>query len=80
MRKPFIMTHSAIFILTLCTLINYLRSMEHMCCDGGLYYFDIVWYLSWTMFFSLIMIIFDVVTLIKTNKEKHKDGDNKKKS
>lgn len=80
MRKPFIMTHSAIFILTLCTLISYLRSMEHICCDGGLYYFDIVWYLSWTMFFSFIMIIFDVVTLIKSSKEKNKNGDSKKKS
>lgn len=80
MRKPFIMTHSAIFILTLCTLISYLRSMEHMCCDGGLYYFDIVWYLSWVMFFSFIMIIFDVVTLIKSSKEKNKNGDSKKKS
>ena len=75
MRKPFIMTHSAIFILTLCTLINYLRSIEHMCCDGGLYYFDIVWYLSWTMFFSLIMIIFDVVTLIKNKKIKEEKKD-----
>ena len=80
MRKPFILTHSAIFILTLCALINYIRSLEHMCCDGGLYYFDIVWYLSWVMFFSFIMIIFDVITLIKNNKEKNKNGDSKKKS
>jgi hypothetical protein len=51
-----------------------------MCCDGGAYYFDIVWYLSCAMFFSFVMIIFDVITLIKINKEKNKDGDSKKKS
>ena len=80
MRNPFIMIHSAIFILTLCTLINYIRSTEHMCCDGGPYYFDIIWNLSWVMFFSLNMIIFDIITLIKNNKEKNKNGDTKKKS
>lgn len=80
MRKPFIMVHSAIFILTLCTLINYIRSTEHMCCDGGPYYFDIIWNLSWVMFFSLNMIIFDIIILIKNNKEKNKNGDIKKKS
>ena len=80
MRKPFIMIHSSIFILTLCTLISYIRSTEHMCCDMGSYYFDIIWYLSWIMFFSLNMIIFDIITLIKNNKEKNKNGDTKKKS
>ena len=80
MGKPFIITHSAIFIFTLCTLISYLRSLEHMCCDGGIYSFNIVWYLSCAMFFSFVMIIFDILTLIRINKEKHKDGDNKKKS
>lgn len=80
MRKSFIMTHSAIFILTLCILIRYIQSTEHMCCDGGLYYFDIVWYLSWVMFFSFIMIIFDIIALIKNNKEKNKNDNSKKKS
>lgn len=80
MRKPFIMIHSSIFILTLCTLISYIRSIEHMCCDVGSYYFDIIWYLSWIMFFSLNMIIFDIITLIRNNKEKNKNGDTKKKS
>ena len=51
-----------------------------MCCDGGLYYFDIVWYLSWVMFFSFIMIIFDVITIIKNNKGKNKNDNSKKKS
>ena len=75
MRKPFIMTHIAILVLALCSMINLSRLLEHMCCDGGLYYFDIVWYLSWTMFFSLIMIIFDVVTLIKNKKIKEEKKD-----
>ena len=80
MRKPFMIIHSSIFILILCTLIRYIQSTEHMCCDGGLYYFDIIWYLSWTMFFSLNMIVFDIITLIKNNKEKNKNGDSEKKS
>lgn len=73
MRKPFIMTHIAIFVLALCTMINISRLLEHLCCDGGPYYFDIIWYLGFIMLFSFIMIVFDVITLIKINKEKNKD-------
>lgn len=79
MKKPFIMTHIAIFVLALCVLINFIKSTEHMCCDGGPYYFDIIWYLGFIMFFSFMMIIFDAMTLIKQKKEKS-NGDNKKKS
>ena len=73
MNKPFIMTHTAIFVLALCTLINYINSLEHMCCDGGPYYYDIVWYLAFIMFFSFMMIIFDILVLIKNNKGRKKD-------
>lgn len=78
-NKPFIFTHIAIFMLTLCTLINYLRDLRHYCCDGGLYVQEIIWYLGMVMFFSFMMIIFDAITLIKQKKEKN-NGDSKKES
>ena len=29
MKKPFIWTHISIFILALCALLNYIKSLEH---------------------------------------------------
>ena len=79
MKKPFIFTHSAIFILALCVLINYISSTKHMCCDGGPDFTNIVWNLAWILFFTGILIIFDILTLIKNSKEKQ-NGNSKKKS
>lgn len=73
MNKPFIMTHIAIFVLSLCTMINVSRLLEHLCCEGGPYYFDIMWYLGFIMFFSFMMIIFDILTIIKNKKIKEKN-------
>ena len=64
MNKPFIMTHIAIFVLSLCTMINVSRLLEHLCCEGGTYYFDIMWYLGFIMFFSFMMIIFGGIACI----------------
>ena len=79
MKKPFIWTHISIFILALCALLNYIKSLEHMCCDGGSSYDNIIWCLAWILFFTGILIIFDILTLIKNSKEKQ-NGNSKKKS
>lgn len=80
MKKPFIWTHISIFILALCALINYTKSLEHMCCDGGSFYDNIIWCLAWILFFAGVLIIFDICLLIKTSQEKKRDGNNEKKS
>ena len=79
MKKPFIWTHISIFILALCALLNYIKSLEHMCCDGGSSYDNIIWCLAWILFFTGILILFDILTLIKNSKEKQ-NGNSKKKS
>lgn len=79
MRKPFIMTHIAILVLALCSIINLSRLLKHMCCEGGPYYFDIMWYLGFIVFFAFMMTVFDIIQITKQKKET-KDGDSKKKS
>ena len=71
--KTSIMTHISIFILAVCTLINYLISTRHMCCDGGEFFSDIVWCIVWIILFAVILIIFDIITLVSNKKGGKKD-------